>query len=154
MVPSGQPVLSCSSTSPPLILKLLPIGLFASFVSTSTLATAATEARASPRKPKVKILSRSSAVFTLLVAWRRKAVGISSWAIPQPLSVTRIKLLPPSLISTVIWLAPASIAFSTSSFITEAGRSITSPAAISSKTLLSRRFIFAKALTSIIQAFF
>ena len=40
-------------------------------------------------------------------------------------------------ISVEMLCAPASIAFSASSFITEAGRSITSPAAISSYTLLS-----------------
>ena len=38
--------------------------------------------------------------------------------------------IPPSFISIVTDVAPASIAFSTSSFTTEAGRSITSPAAI------------------------
>jgi hypothetical protein len=47
-----------------------------------------------------------------------------------PLSVMRISVVPPSLISTVIAVAPASIAFSTSSFTTELGRSTTSPAAI------------------------
>ena len=43
--------------------------------------------------------------------------------------------------STVICRAPASIEFSTSSFITEDGRSMTSPAAISSATLLSSSLI-------------
>ena len=42
----------------------------------------------------------------------------------------RISVLPPSLISTVMAVAPASMAFSTSSFATELGRSTTSPAAI------------------------
>ena len=41
-----------------------------------------------------------------------------------------IKDIPPSLISIVTAVAPASIAFSTSSFTTEDGLSITSPAAI------------------------
>ena len=39
------------------------------------LATAEIEARASPRKPRVQILFRSSLLTTLLVAWRRKAFG-------------------------------------------------------------------------------
>ena len=38
--------------------------------------------------------------------------------------------MPPPRSSTVMWVAPASMAFSTSSFTTEAGRSTTSPAAI------------------------
>jgi DNA mismatch repair ATPase MutS len=54
----------------------------------------------------------------------------SSRSIPQPLSVIRMNEIPPSLISTTTAVAPASMAFSTSSFTTEAGRSITSPAAI------------------------
>ena len=49
---------------------------------------------------------------------------------PSPSSLTRIRLFPPSSISTRIARAPASSAFSTSSFTTEAGRSTTSPAAI------------------------
>ena len=49
---------------------------------------------------------------------------------PVPSSTTRIRLLPPSSISTVMWRAWASRAFSTSSFTTAAGRVITSPAAM------------------------
>src|SRR5216683_2011596 len=49
---------------------------------------------------------------------------------PQPSSTTRIKSAPPCSISTSIRLAPASTEFSSSSFTTLAGRSITSPAAI------------------------
>ena len=47
-----------------------------------------------------------------------------------PLSVIFIYDIPPFFISTVILLAPASIEFSTISFTTDAGLSITSPAAI------------------------
>ena len=43
---------------------------------------------------------------------------------------TRISARPPAVVSTVIVRAPASIALSTSSLTTDAGRSITSPAAI------------------------
>jgi hypothetical protein len=49
---------------------------------------------------------------------------------PVPSSVTRMRLRPPAPISTVIFCAPASSEFSTSSFTTLAGRSTTSPAAI------------------------
>ena len=43
-------------------------------------------ASASPRKPSVPMAARSAAVRSLLVAWRRKAVGSSSGAMPQPSS--------------------------------------------------------------------
>ena len=49
---------------------------------------------------------------------------------PWPSSLTRISAAPPSRRSTVTVRAPASSAFSTSSFTAEAGRSTTSPAAI------------------------
>src|SRR5437868_100743 len=53
---------------------------------------------------------------------------------PDPSSLTRISLRPPSSRVMSIVVAPASIAFSTSSFTTEDGRSTTSPAAIWSAT--------------------
>ena len=86
--------------------------------------------RASPRKPREEICSKSLSSLILLVAWRRKAMGTCSRGIPIPLSVMRIKEIPPFSISTVTAEAPASMEFSTSSFTTEAGRSTTSPAAI------------------------
>jgi hypothetical protein len=49
---------------------------------------------------------------------------------PTPSSVTRISAAPPSCRSTVIVVASASSAFSTSYLTAEAGRSTTSPAAI------------------------
>src|SRR5438552_9810029 len=49
---------------------------------------------------------------------------------PSPSSRTEIRSSPPAPRQTSTWRAPASSAFSTSSFTTEAGRSITSPAAI------------------------
>ena len=52
----------------------------------------------------------------LLVAWRIKAFFTSLGAMPSPLSVIRTSVVPPSLISTVTALEPASMAFSTSSF--------------------------------------
>ncbi|MNL24771.1 hypothetical protein D3C87_1462200 [compost metagenome] len=49
---------------------------------------------------------------------------------PDPLSVTRTRLLPPPAVAISIRVAPASIAFSINSFVALAGRSMTSPAAI------------------------
>src|SRR6188768_2191950 len=54
----------------------------------------------------------------------------SSGSIPSPSSSTRTCFLPPSSTWMAMRLAPASIAFSTSSLTTDAGRSTTSPAAI------------------------
>ena len=85
---------------------------------------------ASPRKPRLDTCNKSSAERILLVECLRNATLISSLAIPPPLSVIRMKLIPPSLISTVMAFALASMAFSINSLTTAAGRSITSPAAI------------------------
>ena len=104
--------------------------------------TEAIAARASPLNPSVKIPSRSSAFFILLVACLRIATGRSSFEIPHPLSVTRIYVTPPFCISTVIVFAPESIAFSKSSFITDEGLSTTSPAAIRLATAKDKTFIF------------
>ena len=89
VVPWGQPASVTDSTSEAAIFTRVPVSAPAGLVSISTRATAAMEARASPRKPRVAIWSRSPASRTLLVAWRRKAVAASSGAMPQPLSVTR-----------------------------------------------------------------
>ena len=43
--------------------------------------TAEMAARASPRKPRVPMASRSYSVRSLLVAWRRKAVSASAAAV-------------------------------------------------------------------------
>ena len=98
---------------------------------------------ASPRNPRLFTLCKSSALVILLVAWRRNAWRTCDASIPLPLSVIRIKEIPPSLISTVIAKAPASMAFSTSSFTTLEGRSTTSPAAILSIVPASNTCIFA-----------
>ena len=66
----------------------------------------------------------------LLVAWRASASNNSSRAMPQPLSVMRMRLMPPCSRSTRISVAPASRLFSSNSFNAAAGRSTTSPAAI------------------------
>src|SRR5437879_745911 len=85
---------------------------------------------ASPRKPSVVMASRSPTPAILLVACRASAIGSSSDAMPQPSSRTRTRPTPPRSTSMSMRVAPASSAFSTSSLTTEAGRSITSPAAI------------------------
>ena len=97
---------------------------------------------ASPRNPSVLISVKSSAWRILLVACGKNAVFKSSFSMPQPLSTTLISSRPAftTVISTLV--APASMAFSTSSFTTEAGRSTTSPADILLYTELSNLIIF------------
>jgi len=95
-----------------------------------TAATEAIEASASPRKPSVFTFSRSVSEAIFEVAWRASASGSSSGGMPLPLSVMAMRLTPPSSRRTVTWVAPASSAFSSSSFTTAEGRSTTSPAAI------------------------
>ena len=97
--------------------------------------TSAIDASASPRNPSVPTRNKSSASTILLVACGATASGNSSAAIPQPLSTTRTSSMPPCPTVTSIRVAPASTAFSSSSFTTLAGRSITSPAAILLTTL-------------------
>src|SRR5580698_6728821 len=58
---------------------------------------------------------------------------------PEPSSMMRIRLRPPASMAISIDRAPASMAFSTSSLTAEAGRSTTSPAAIRSIRIGSRR---------------
>ena len=74
--------------------------------------------------------NKSSALRIFDVAWRSNARRASVSDMPVPLSITCIDVRPASTTSTLMAVAPASTAFSTNSFITEAGRCITSPAAI------------------------
>ena len=99
-------------------------------VVSTIFATDAMEERASPRKPIVRILKRSSSRCSLLVACRSNARKASSLSMPVPLSDTLIRRFPPLRISMESSLLPASIAFSINSFTTDAGLSMTSPAAI------------------------
>src|SRR5262249_2537610 len=92
-------------------------------------AMAPMEGSASPRKPKVVILKRSSSP-SLEVACRSTASVRSAAPMPSPSSLTRMRESPPATVTTSIARAPASSAFSTSSLTTLAGRSITSPAAM------------------------
>ena len=87
------------------------------------------EGSASPRKPSVAMLNRSSSA-SLEVACRSTASARSAAPMPSPSSVTRISDSPPAAVTTSMSRAPASSAFSTSSLTTLPGRSITSPAAM------------------------
>ena len=130
LVPVGHPASSFSSTFPPSTTILYPISCSCVFDTISTFAIAAILANASPLNPIDVTVFKSSALLILLVACLSNAISISSCAIPFPLSVTFIYDIPPFFISTVMFFAPASIEFSTISFMTDAGLSITSPAAI------------------------
>ena len=141
VVPFAAPSGRISSNIPPFILILVPTSASLVFVIISILDTAAILARASPLNPSEITFSRSSAVFILLVACLKNAVLMSPSGIPHPSSLMRINVVPPSFISTVIFCAPASIAFSTSSLTTDPGRSTTSPAAILFIVLSSRSLI-------------
>ena len=100
------------------------------------LATAPIEGRASPRKPRVAMASRSP---VLEVQWRSTASARSSAPMPDPSSEMRMKEVPPSRAMISIDAAPASTALSISSRTTEAGRSTTSPAAMRLMRVSSRR---------------
>ena len=108
-----------------------------SIVSRATLAI---EGSASPRKPSVATCSIASS-GSFEVAWRSSASAISAGVMPQPSSTTSIRSIPPPASATAIRVAPASIAFSTSSFSALAGRSTTSPAAIRLTRCSGRRRI-------------
>ena len=64
------------------------------------------------------------------VACRSKQRTASAALMPQPLSMTCRSVRPASVTTTLTCVAPASTAFSISSFTTDAGRCTTSPAAI------------------------
>jgi hypothetical protein len=91
-------------------------------------ATEPIDGSASPRKPSVWISSSVVEIFE--VQWRRTASSRSASSMPEPLSETRKRLLPPPEVAISMRVAPASSAFSISSFAALAGRSMTSPAAI------------------------
>ena len=130
VVPRSRAASLTSISRPPSTTTFVASTTGSRFVSSSTFATEAIDASASPRKPSVAMAARSSSVRIFDVACRSKASIASSRTIPSPSSATPISLRPPSSISTLIRVAPASIEFSTSSLMTDAGRSTTSPAAI------------------------
>ena len=90
VVPSGQPTSSTETTVPPSLLSSVPVASSLCLVIIRSFDTEDIAASASPRKPRVKMLSRSFAVCSLLVAWRLSETGTSSRDMPQPLSLTRI----------------------------------------------------------------
>src|SRR5579883_1256433 len=85
--------------------------------------------------------TRSSVRRIFDVACRWIASIASARSMPQPSSLTRIDVRPPSATSMATTVAPASSAFSISSLTADAGRSTTSPAAIWSATSLGRTAI-------------
>ena len=127
-----------SPASPPATASDQASAMAAVRLTRRSRATEAIEGSASPRKPSVVICCSCSSA-SLEVAWRSSASGSSSGAMPQPSSLTWIRPLPPASSATSIRVAPASIAFSTSSLTTEAGRSTTSPAAMRLATASGRR---------------
>jgi hypothetical protein len=129
-VPSLVPISRADAILPPSIRISVPLCAPRARVRRTKCDTDAMLGSASPRNPSVRIAPRSSGVLILLVACRSTASCASSASIPSPSSSTRISFLPPSSIVTVMRVAAASSAFSTSSFTTDAGRSTTSPAAI------------------------
>ena len=153
-VPSGNPASSTRAILPPLISIIVPdlsipeesgapflpsFGRSGDFsipeedpaqVSSRSRDTDAIEGSASPRNPRVATLSKSSASLIFDVACRSNASMASSRTMPHPLSVIWISFFPPASTLILIRVAPASSAFSSNSFTTEAGRSTTSPAAI------------------------
>ena len=92
------------------------------------------EGRASPRKPRVWMRSRStspaSSGSSLEVAWRSTASASWSGAMPWPSSAIRMRDRPPPSAWISMRVAPASSAFSTSSLTAADGLSTTSPAAM------------------------
>src|SRR5438067_2097313 len=120
-VPSGLPTGPAATCDPPSTITRYPSPPSPVRLTASTRATAAMLASASPRNPRVRIVRRSS-----------------TEAIPSPSSTTSIRPCPAASILTWIRDAPASIAFSTSSLTTAAGRSTTSPAAMPSATVAGR----------------
>ena len=67
---------------PPAISTRVPEGSSATRVSSCRRETLAMEGRASPRKPRVAMASRSSEVRSFEVAWRSKARSASSRTMP------------------------------------------------------------------------
>ena len=140
-VPAAHCTGSCRSTFDAAISISVPTSSVTLRVRTSTCATAAIEARASPLKPMVCSAKRSLASRIFDVACRSNAMRASLPDIPLPLSITCIDVRPAPLMMTLTCVAPASIEFSTSSLTTEAGRCITSPAAIWFATASGSRWI-------------
>ena len=129
-VPGGTPAGSSVNSWPLSMTSRAPESDPCTRLTASTRATEAIDGRASPLKPSVAMPDRSEDSSILLVANRSNARPISPGAMPWPLSVTETSFAPPSATSSRILVAPASSEFSINSLTTEAGRSMTSPAAM------------------------
>ena len=130
LVPAASAAGAIGLTVPPSTSMRHACGLLLARDASASRDTDAIDASASPRNPSDAIASRSSTEPIFDVAWRATASARSSRSMPLPLSATRMRLTPPAARSTSICVAPASSAFSSSSFSAAAGRSTTSPAAI------------------------
>ena len=111
-VPWGMPQSRTCISFPPLINNSVPFRACGVRVLKWNRDTLAMEGRASPRNPKVSMLSRSSASLTLLVACLSMASRASSGLIPEPLSSIRTRERPPFLNSISTLVAAASRLFS------------------------------------------
>ena len=90
---------------------------------------------ASPLNPSVAIDPRSDGSHQLAGRETLEGqLGLASLEMPTPLSTTLMRSTPPPRTSIDISVAPASSEFSISSLTTDAGRSVTSPAAILDET--------------------
>lgn len=118
-----------SCLAPRTTLNEYPAAAPRSFDVISRCAIEPTEASASPRNPRLRISNRSSS-DSFEVAWRSTDNSRSGGLMPLPSSATRMSDSPPPATTISMSRASASMAFSTSSFTTLAGRSITSPAAM------------------------
>ncbi len=104
LVPFGKATGSCFLTKLFSISINVPFSSTGLFVLSSTWATAAMEASASPRKPMVRMRKRSSIFRILEVACRSKAMRASVTLIPLPLSITCTSDFPASwIISFTCW---------------------------------------------------
>ena len=88
LVPVGQAVASCVMVLLPSITIKVPTVSSSLLVLSSTFATEAMEAKASPRKPIVFILKTSAMLVIFEVAWRSQHIRASVSLIPFPLSIT------------------------------------------------------------------
>ena len=138
LVPCGCAAGRGSALAPPSISRLQAVSAPAGREVIVKRLTEAIEGSASPRKPSVRMSVRSSS-GSLEVQWRSTASRSSSADMPTPSSTTERKVRPPSFRVTAMRRAPASSAFSTSSFTALAGRSTTSPAAMRLTSVEGRR---------------
>ncbi len=88
VVPFRQETASCVFISEAAICIKVPISSSSLRVRSSTSATDAIEARASPRKPIVFISNKSEALFIFEVACRSNDILASTGDMPFPSSVT------------------------------------------------------------------